>query len=63
VSEKQPEQPGYFILRASVGLQTSIVQSATREGRKDRFGNLAYVIAGLKSLAIQFQTGIVSDHG
>lgn len=50
VSENQPKQPGYFTLRASVGLQTSIVQSATREV-KDRFGNLAYVIAGLKSLA------------
>jgi YegS/Rv2252/BmrU family lipid kinase len=50
VRESQPDQPGYFILRANVGLQTNIVQSATRE-EKDRFGNLAYLIAGLKSLA------------
>jgi len=50
VTETQPEQPGYFTLRASVGLQTSIAQSATRE-EKDRFGYLAYTIAGLKSLA------------
>jgi diacylglycerol kinase (ATP) len=32
------------------GLQTDIVKSATR-GMKERFGNLAYVMAGLKSLA------------
>jgi YegS/Rv2252/BmrU family lipid kinase len=50
VSEERSKQPGYFTLRASVGLQTSIVESATRE-EKDRFGNLAYVIASLKSLA------------
>jgi diacylglycerol kinase family enzyme len=50
VSENQPERIGYFTLRASVGLQTDVVKSATRE-IKERFGNLAYVIAGLKSLA------------
>lgn len=42
-------EPGYFMLRAGIGLQTNIATEATREF-KDRFGNLAYVLASLRSL-------------
>ncbi len=45
-----PDNGRYFMLRASIGLQTEILESATREF-KDRFGNLAYVMASLHSLA------------
>ncbi len=48
--DSQPDRPGYFMLRAGVGLVTEIVDEASRED-KDKFGNLAYVIASLKSLA------------
>lgn len=39
----------HFLLRAGVGLITDIVTEASRED-KDKFGNLAYVIASLKTL-------------
>lgn len=48
--EDEPEEPGYFMLRAGVGLHTTITATATRDS-KDRFGNLAYVLASLRSLA------------
>ncbi len=48
--EDQAQEPGYFVLRTGVGLQTDIAASATREF-KDRFGNLAYVMASLRSLS------------
>jgi len=38
-----------FILRATMGFEASVVESATRE-LKDRFGWLAYAFAGLKTL-------------
>jgi diacylglycerol kinase (ATP) len=43
-------QEAYFMLRASIGLQSQIVGSALPEDKR-RFGNLAYVIASLQSLA------------
>lgn len=48
--DAQSAEPGYFMLRAGIGLQTDILAGATRD-LKDRFGNLAYVMASLRSLA------------
>lgn len=48
--ENDPDNVGYFILRMSVGLQPKILESATRE-LKSQFGNLAYIIAGLRELS------------
>lgn len=39
-----------FILRVTMGFETSVVEEATRE-LKDRYGWLAYAFAGLKALA------------
>lgn len=50
IQGEAPDQQHHFILRASIGLQTEILDSATREA-KDQFGNLAYVVASLRSLA------------
>lgn len=47
--ESDPDNIGYFILRMSVGLQPKILETATRE-LKSQFGNLAYIIAGLREL-------------
>jgi diacylglycerol kinase (ATP) len=41
------DQP--FVLRVTMGFETSVVQDATRE-LKDKFGWLAYAFAGLKTL-------------
>jgi YegS/Rv2252/BmrU family lipid kinase len=49
VTEDKPNEPGYFLLRASVGLQEVLLEEASRQA-KDRFGNFAYVLAGIKSL-------------
>ena len=38
-----------FVLRVTMGFETSVVQDATRE-LKDKFGWLAYAFAGLKTL-------------
>lgn len=70
VKDAQPDQPGYFLLRMGVGLVTEIVGEASRE-EKERFGNLAYVMASLKSLAnakpLTFQLAIdqqeIEGHG
>jgi diacylglycerol kinase (ATP) len=40
---------GYFLLRAGVGLATQMTEIANRE-MKDRWGNMAYVMAALQSL-------------
>lgn len=57
--------PGYFMLRTGVGLQTDIAASATREF-KDRFGNLAYVMASLRSLAgsepVEYHLSLDDEH-
>lgn len=50
VCEDSPDKTGYFILRSSIGLQNRILEEATPE-RKQRFGNFAYLMAGLRSLA------------
>jgi len=50
IAHDQPDKLGYFMLRASIGMQTNVLQTADRE-LKDRFGNLAYVIAGLRTLS------------
>lgn len=50
VSDARPDQPGYFALRASVGLQTEVLELATPE-LKERFGNFAYLMASLQSLS------------
>lgn len=39
-----------FVLRVTMGFETSVVEDATRE-RKDKYGWLAYAFAGLKTLA------------
>lgn len=43
------DQKGFFMLRMSMGLQTKILETASRE-LKTRFGNLAYVMASLQEL-------------
>lgn len=40
----------YFVLRLTMGIEASLVCSATRE-MKDRFGWLAYLMSGLQALA------------
>jgi len=40
----------YFVLRMTMGIETAMVGSATRE-MKDRFGWLAYAVAGVQALA------------
>ncbi len=50
INDSQPDNPGHFMLRASIGMQTNILETANRE-LKDRFGNLAYVIASLRALS------------
>lgn len=45
-----PDVTGHFILRSSIGLQNVLLDKATQE-LKGQFGNLAYVMAGLQSLA------------
>lgn len=40
---------GYFMLRMSMGLQTKILETASRD-LKTRYGNLAYVMASLQEL-------------
>jgi diacylglycerol kinase (ATP) len=49
VCEAQPETSQRFVLRSSIGLQHTIMETASRE-LKDRFGNLAYIMASLQSL-------------
>lgn len=46
---RAPKKSGCFLLRVSIGLQHTIMTTASRE-LKDRFGNLAYVMASLQSL-------------
>jgi diacylglycerol kinase (ATP) len=46
----ESEASGHFILRATIGLHNMIMKQATRE-MKERFGNFAYIVAGLRSLA------------
>jgi len=43
------ETIGYFMLRMSMGLQTKILETASRD-LKTKFGNLAYVMASLQEL-------------
>lgn len=50
VTDAQPDDVDYFTLRAGVGIQQQILQAASRD-LKDRFGNFAYVLAGLQSLS------------
>lgn len=50
ICRNDPDTVGYFLLRASIGLQTDILETADRE-LKDQFGNLAYVMASLQELA------------
>lgn len=40
----------YFVLRLTMGIETAMVGSATRE-MKDRFGWIAYVMAGIQALS------------
>jgi len=47
-----PDETGHFILRSSIGLQNHLLEQATPE-LKERFGNLAYIAAGLRSLTNQ----------
>lgn len=47
--DSKPKDHGLFVLRASIGLQHQIMETASRE-MKDRFGNLAYVMASVQSL-------------
>src|SRR5690606_6979030 len=49
VCTDKPKTSGMFVLRASIGLQHQIMETASRE-MKDRFGNLAYVMASVQSL-------------
>ncbi len=44
------DRAGHFVLRSSIGLQNQLLQAATPE-LKQQFGNLAYLVAGLRSLA------------
>lgn len=44
------DSDGYFVLRSSIGLQNRILSEATSD-LKERFGNLAYVMAGVRSLS------------
>lgn len=45
-----PDEVGHFVLRTTVGIQNKMMQQATPT-LKEQFGNLAYVVAGLRSLA------------
>lgn len=49
VSGGRHQHEGSFLLRASTGLQHTLMETATRD-LKDRFGNFAYVMASLQSL-------------
>lgn len=44
-----PDKKAHFLLRMSTGLQTKILETASRD-LKTRFGNLAYVMASLQEL-------------
>jgi len=44
-----PDTTGYFMLRMSMGLQTKILETASRD-LKTKYGNLAYVMASLQEL-------------
>lgn len=50
VCDDDPDTSGYFLLRTSIGLQTEVLETASRE-LKTRYGNLAYVIASVQSLS------------
>ncbi len=50
VCEDAPEKTGYFLLRSSMGLQNRILAEATSDLKRN-FGNFAYLMAGLRSLA------------
>jgi len=43
------DKVGYFILRSSIGLQNQLLKEATPQ-LKEQFGNLAYIVAGIRSL-------------
>jgi len=49
ICHEAPDKKGYFMLRMSMGLQTKILETASRE-LKTKFGNLAYVMASLQEL-------------
>lgn len=51
VSHADRDTVGYFMLRMSMGLQTKILETASRE-LKTKFGNLAYVMASLQELRV-----------
>ncbi|MFW5696153.1 MAG: diacylglycerol/lipid kinase family protein [Phototrophicaceae bacterium] len=48
--EDAPDEPGYFMLRSSVGLQSRILKQATPE-LKEQLGNFAYLLAGVRSVS------------
>jgi len=48
--DNDKDHPDYFLLRSSIGMQNNLLKEATPE-LKERFGNIAYLAAGLKSLA------------
>jgi YegS/Rv2252/BmrU family lipid kinase len=50
VTPRQADTERHFLLRASIGLQAELADKATRE-MKDRFGVLAYLLAGIELLA------------
>jgi YegS/Rv2252/BmrU family lipid kinase len=44
------DDAGYFMLRAAVGFQHELLETASRD-LKDQFGNAAYLIGGLRALS------------
>jgi YegS/Rv2252/BmrU family lipid kinase len=51
VCDADPDTIGYFMLRMSMGLQTKILETASRD-LKTKYGNLAYVMASLQELRV-----------
>lgn len=45
--QEDPDKVGYFLLRMSMGLQTKILETASRE-LKTKYGNLAYLMASFQ---------------
>ncbi len=49
ICDDEPDKIGYFMLRMSMGLQTKILETASRE-LKTQYGNWAYVMASLREM-------------
>lgn len=49
ICSEDADKVGYFLLRLSMGLQTKILETASRE-LKTRFGNLAYLMASFQEM-------------